>query len=51
MGMERQKENNIVSVEEETAVRTLKIMGSILGVSATGGSLLVKGRDGKGESK
>ena len=50
-GMERQKDNNIVSVEEETAVRTLKVMGSISEVSATGVSLLVKGSDGKGKSE
>ena len=50
MGMERWKENNIVSVKEETVVRTPKIVGSILEVSATRGSLLVKGGDGKGKS-
>ena len=51
MGMERWKENNIVSVEEETVVRTPKIMGSISEVSVTGGSLSVKGSDGRGESE
>ena len=50
-GMERRKENNIVSVEEETAVRTPTIMGSISEVSTTGGSLSVKGSDRKGESE
>ena len=51
MGMERQTEGSIVSVEEETVVRTLKVVPSISEVSTAGGSLSVKGSDNKGTSE
>ena len=51
MGMEKQTEGSVVSVEEETVVRTLKVVPSILEVSMTGGSLSVKGSDNKGTSE
>ena len=49
--MKRLNEDNIISVEEETVVRTPKVAQFISEVSATGGSFLVKGDDGKGESE